>query len=61
MPLVENSQELHTFITPFSGYCPSRGPFRPSSVPETFNKRLDHIIEGLAGVAKSITNFLIYG
>ena len=58
-PLEEKSQKS-TLITPFGRYCPKRGPFRLSSMPETFNKQMDHIIEALAEVSKSMDNFLVY-
>ena len=37
-PLEENSEELSAFITPFGRYCPTKGPFGLSSMPEIFNK-----------------------
>ena len=61
MPLDEPSQLLCTFITPCGRYCPTRGPFGLSSMSEIFSKRLDQMIEGLVGVAKSMDDFLIYG
>ena len=61
MPLDEESQLKATFITPFGRFCPTRGPFGLSSMQEIFNKRLDKIISGLPGVAKSTDDFLVTG
>lgn len=61
MPLDKASQILTTFITPIGRYCMTVGPFGLSSMQEIFNKRLDHIIEGLEGVSKSTDDLLIYG
>ena len=60
LPLDEDSQLKATFITPFGRFCPTRAPFGLLSLPEIFNKRIDKIIEGLPGVAKSMDDFLIY-
>ena len=61
IPLEEKSQLLATFITPIGRFCPTRGPFGMSSMQEIFNKRMDTIVEGLPGVAKSTDDFLVYG
>ena len=60
VPLDENSQLLTTFITPIGRYCSTRGPFGLSSMQEIFNKKMDQIIEGLDGIAKSTDDFLVY-
>jgi len=60
LPLDEESQLLTTFITPIGRFCCTTGPFGLSSMQEIFNKRMDTIIEGLEGVAKSTDDFLIY-
>ena len=60
MPLDEDSQLKATFITPFGRFFPTRAPFGLLSLPEIFNKRMDKIIEGMPGVAKSMDDFLIY-
>ena len=52
MELDENSQLAATFLTPFERYCPTRGPFGLSSMPEIFSKRIDHIVQGLPGVVE---------
>ena len=61
LPLDDESQQLTTFITPFGRYCCTRGPFGLSSMQEIFNKKMDFILEGLKGVAKSTDDLLIYG
>ena len=61
LPLDDKSQLLTTFITPFGRYCCTRGPFGLSSMQENFNKKMDFILEGLKGVAKSTDDLLIYG
>ena len=47
--------------TPVGRFCPTRGPFGLNSLPEIFNKRIDKVIDGLIGVAKSTDDFLVYG
>ena len=61
MKLDEDSQLLTTFITPLGRFCCTRGPYGLSSMQEIFNKRMDSIIDGLLGVAKSTDDFLVYG
>ena len=61
MPLTEEDQLKTTFITPIGRYCSTVGPFGMSSMQEIFNKRLDQIIDGLKGVAKSTDDLLAYG
>lgn len=58
--LNEQSQKLTTFITPIGSFCCTRGPFGLSSMQEIFNKKMDDIIDGLPGVAKSTDDFLVY-
>ena len=60
-PLSEESQLMATFITPFGRYCPTRGPFGLTSMPEIFSKRLDALMQGVKGLAKSMDDFLAYG
>ena len=31
------------------------------SLPEIFSKKMDHVIEGLKGVVKSMDDFLVFG
>ena len=61
LQLDDESQVLTTFITPFGHYCCTRGPFGLLSMQEIFNKKMDFILEGLKGVAKSTDDLLIYG
>lgn len=60
VPLNEESQLYTTFITPIGRFCCTRGPFGMNSMQEIFNKKMDAIIEGLPGIAKSTDDFLIY-
>jgi len=60
MKLDQQSQLLTTFITPLGRFCCTRGPFGLSSMQEIFNKRIDSVIDGLPGVAKSTDDFLVY-
>ena len=46
LPLDQDSQLKCTFTTPFGRFCPTRGPFGLTSLPEIFNKRIDSIIHG---------------
>ena len=50
IPLSEQSKLLTTFITPYGRYCFNKMPFRISSAPEHFQKRMSRILEGLEGV-----------
>ena len=58
--LDEESQELTTFITPLGRFCCTRGPYGLSSMQEIFGKKMDIVIEGLEGVAKSTDDFLVF-
>ena len=60
IPMDEESQELTTFITPIGRFCATRGPYGLTSMQEIFGKKMDVVIEGLKGVAKSTDDFLIY-
>ena len=60
MPLNEDSQKLCTFITPFGRYCPTRGPFGLTSMPEIFSRKMDIMVEGLSNVVKSMDDFLVF-
>ena len=55
MPLANKSQRLTTFITPFGRYHFTRMPFRISSAPEHFEKRMSAILSGL------MDDILIFG
>ena len=52
---------LTTFITPFGRYCFNRLPFRISTAPELFQKRMSMALEGLDGVAYLIDDILVHG
>ena len=55
------SQLKCTFTTPFGRFCPTRGPYGLTSLPEILSKKMDHVIEGLKGVVKSMDDFLVFG
>ena len=59
IPLDESSQELTTFITPIGRFCSTRGPYGLNSMQEIFGKKMDVVIDGLEGVAKSTDDFLV--
>ena len=61
LPMDAESQLKCTFTTPFGRFCPTRGPFGLMSLPEIFSKKMDHVIEGLKGVVRSMDNFLVFG
>ena len=61
LPLDDESQLLTTSITLFGRYCCTRGPFGLSAMQEIFNKKMDFILKGLNGAAKSTDDLLIYG
>lgn len=50
MPLNEDSQLKATFITPFGRYCPTRGPFALTLMPEILSKKMDEIVQEFPGV-----------
>ena len=49
IPLAEESRKLITFITPFGRYQFNKLPFGISSAPELFQRRMNHILEGMCG------------
>lgn len=61
IPLTENSRLLTTFITPSGRYCFNKLPFGIGSVPEHFQRRMSHILEGLDGVLCLIDDAMIFG
>ncbi len=61
IPLSEQSRLLTTFVTPSGRYCFNKLPFGISSVPELFQKWMNHILEGLKGVLCLIDDVLIFG
>ena len=51
IPLAKHSRPYTTFITPFVGrYCFNKLPFGISSAPEHFQKQMNNILRGMAGV-----------
>ena len=51
----------YTFITPLGRFCFKRLPFRISSVPEHFQRRMSAILEGIDGVLCQMDDILIFG
>lgn len=56
--LTEDSQELTTFITPFSRYCFCRLPFGIKAAPEYFQRWMSLILEGQQGVVNTMDDRL---
>jgi len=48
-PLVPESQELTTFITPYGRFKYLRAPYGLSSIAEHYNRRMTEALEGLTG------------
>ena len=61
LSLSPQSQHLTTFITPFGRYCFRRLPFRITSAPEHFQRRISEILANLDGVVCLMDDVLIYG
>ncbi|KAL8625371.1 hypothetical protein ACOMHN_044514 [Nucella lapillus] len=61
IPLDEESSKLTTFITPFGRFKFQRLPYGISSAPEYFQKKMDTILQGLAGVVCHIDDILVFG
>lgn len=62
IPLAEKFQPLTTFLTPFGRYCLNTiMPFRISSAPEHFQKRMIKILTGLRGVLCLMDDVLVFG
>ena len=61
IPLPKESHTLTTFITTFGIYCFNKLPFGISSTPELFQRRMNHILEGLEGVLCHMDDVLVYG
>ena len=59
--LAKESRHLTTFITPFGRFCFNRLPFRITSAPEYFQKKMSQLLEGLEGVVCMMDDVLIYG
>ena len=61
IPLAEESRLLTTFMTLFGRYVFKRLPFGITSVPEHFQRRMSHILEGLDGQVCLMDDVLVYG
>ena len=61
VPLEEKSTYLTTFNTPYGRYRWLRMPFGLCSAPEIFQRRMNELIEGMAGIQVIADDFLIYG
>ncbi|KAL8584885.1 hypothetical protein ACOMHN_037588 [Nucella lapillus] len=61
IPLDDESSKLTTFITPFGRFKFQRLPYGISSAPEYFQKKMDTILQGLAGVVCHIDDILVFG
>jgi hypothetical protein len=61
IPLPPESRQLTTFITPFGRYCFNKLPFRISSAPKHFQKRMTPILDGLPGVVCQMDDVLVFG
>ena len=61
IPLARKSRLLKTFFTPFGRYSFNKLPFRISSVPELFQRRMNKLLEGLEGVLCHMDDVLISG
>ena len=61
IPLAKHSKHYTTFITPFGRYCFNKLPFGISSAPEHFQKQMNNILRGMAGVLCHMDDVLIFG
>ena len=59
--LDEESTYLTTFQTPFGRYRWKRMPFRISSAPEVFQRKMHEFIEGLTGIEVIADDFITVG
>ena len=59
--LTKNSALLTTSITPFGRFCFHHLPFKITSAPEHFQRRMSEILQGLDGVVCLIDDILVYG
>ena len=60
IPLTQSLWLLTTFITPMGRFCFNKLPFRITSAPEYFQKRMLQILKGLEGVLCQINDVLVY-
>ncbi|XP_031427422.1 uncharacterized protein K02A2.6-like [Clupea harengus] len=61
VPLHKDSAPLTTLITSIGRYCFNRLPFRISSAPEHFQKRLTQMLDGLEGTLCHADDILVFG
>ena len=59
--LAKKSQQLTTFITPFCHYHFKKMPYRISSTPEHFQKKMTTILSGLDSVLCLMDDVLVFG
>ena len=59
--LSKESALLTTFITPFGRFCFNRLPFRITSAPEHFQKRMSEFLASLEGVDCMVDDVLVHG
>jgi len=59
--LIKQSALLTTFITPCGRYCFNHLPFRITSAPEHFQRRMSYVLQGLEGVVCLIDDILVHG
>ena len=59
--LAEKSRDLTAFITPWGLFRFKRVPFGLASAPAAFQRMMEKILEGLAGVIVYLDDILIYG
>ena len=60
IPLSEDSRHLTTFITPSGLFCFNKLPFRISSAPVLYQRRMSQILTGLDGVLYHIDDVLVF-
>ena len=60
IPLAKPSQPLTTFVMPFGRYCFNKLPFRITSAPEVYQKRMNDILKGLPGALCLIDDIIIF-
>jgi len=61
MPLHPESSRLTTFITPSGRFCFRHLPFRRTSAPEIFQKRMTNLLKDQEGVAAIQDDIIVYG
>ena len=61
IPSSKESRLLTTFVSPAGCYCFNKLPFGISSALELFQKRMNRILEGLAGILCHMDDVLVFG